>query len=93
MPKTTRYEEGEILEDGTITGKYVRNHMKYIPDEEADDFAIRIDGFLGRGLFHRVDERRDRRMEIFLARVKELRESGITPYEGRRILQSEGYPC
>lgn len=91
MPKPIL--DDEMLEDGTLTPAFVRRHLPNIPEEKVEDYAFRLDTFFGSGLLRRAAERGRSRQEALIARVNELRSTGMSPEEGRRILIAEGYKC
>lgn len=87
------FPEDEVLDDGTITPVWVQRRYPDLSEEAATDLARRIDLAFGSGLFRRAEERSRQRHNAFMARLTELRASGITPAEAREILNSEGYQC
>lgn len=93
MRREITIRDDEMLEDGTLTPAFVRNHLPKIPEDKVEDYAFRLDLFFGSGLLRRAEERRRSRRDAFRARVEELRNTGMSPEEGRRILLSEGYQC
>lgn len=99
MAKTKKrpFPADEVLDDATITGTYVRRHLPMIPEEDADDFAVRLTNFFGRGLFERAQARADAKraeyLKRFYARRDELMATGMSGGEGLKILAAEGWPC
>lgn len=81
--------------DGTVTPVWVERNLPIVSEERRWYMAAAITGWFGRGLFERAERRRllrsQARIERGKALLKELRDAGLTPAEGRKIMLTEGY--
>lgn len=100
MPKKPHFAPGEVLENGTMTPLWVKNHLSHlIKERNADpvDVTLRIDGFFGTGLHRRAQERTEARtaklVKAFEARIAEFQAAGVDPTNARPILLAEGWKC